>query len=99
MSKLNESLNPLVHSHIYFLEALLSDRIAMSFPPNSNTKWILDLDEYNYINKDKKEADLDDDDDDDKHQYSSHENTIVLAPKDFVLYQFPSRPCLAFFQH
>lgn len=56
-----ESLNPIVYSHIYFLEALLSDRIAILFPPNFNTKWILDLNEHNYINKYQTETDpLDD---------------------------------------
>lgn len=61
--RVNQSLSPLVQPHIYFLQALLSDRIAISFTQNFNIKRILDLDEDNYINKGGKETDLVDDDD------------------------------------
>ena len=80
-----ESLNPLAYLNIYFLEALQSTGIALSFPPNFNIKLILDLDEVNYIT-DKRQIFVDDDYN--KDQESSHENAVVLAPHDFVLYQF-----------
>lgn len=78
-------------------KALLSDRIAIFFPPNFNTKWILDLNEHNYIDKYQKEIDPLDDDDNNKDEWSPHENALVLAPRSSVLYWSPSRPCLAFF--